>query len=278
MFLCENDNIILVSSFVLHGGDESNMIHNNNHCRRIRAGTAATFCNNRLDVRRKQAASTIRTTATRNSALYMGMKVNIRIVGRKSSEPWLEDGVEMYETRLQPSNLEIETTWHKDNVALMKGVTVDQNKNHKVICLDPTGQHMTSEQFCDNLYNWLEDGGSRLSFIIGGAEGLPPELKFPVYSGNTKQSPPPLISLSDLTFTHQFARLLLIEQIYRATEIRKVRLQIKQKEQVVHSLNGILRCLNFRASIGIWISQIKMVDTIWVLVGRLVVSPVGRAI
>lgn len=48
---------------------------------------------------------------------------------------------------------------------------------------------------------------------IPQAEGLPDELR----SSSTQI----MISLSDLTFTHQFARLLLIEQIYRASEIRK---------------------------------------------------------
>lgn len=51
------------------------------------------------------------------------------------------------------------------------------------------------------------------------ADGLPTELKQGQSSGNGKN--PILLSLSDLTFTHQFARLVLIEQIYRATEIRK---------------------------------------------------------
>jgi Predicted SPOUT methyltransferase len=53
---------------------------------------------------------------------------------------------------------------------------------------------------------------------MGGleAEGLPKELK---ETRNNAQ--PILLSLSDLTFTHKFARLVLIEQIYRATEIRK---------------------------------------------------------
>ena len=168
------------------------------------------------------------------SSLHMGMKVNIRIVGRKSSEPWLEEGVDMYEKRLRPSNVEVDTTWHKDNAALMKGIDMDRSKSHKVICLDPTGTQPTSEKFSDQVYQWLEEGGSRLSFVIGGAEGLPTELKYPSYTSSTKKSnnnnnnnkdnnnkPPIMISLSVLTFTHQFARLLLIEQIYRATEIQK---------------------------------------------------------
>lgn len=163
----------------------------------------------------------------RSALILGGMKINIRIVGRKTSEPWLEEGVEMYEKRLRPSNVEVDTTWHKDNTALMKGIDMDRSKNHKVICLDPLGIQQTSEKFADKTYQWLDEGGSRLSFIIGGAEGLPAELKYPSYSTGKKgakannNNAPILISLSALTFTHQFARLLLIEQIYRATEIKK---------------------------------------------------------
>ena len=163
---------------------------------------------------------------SRKSALYMGMKINIRIVGRKSSEPWLEEGVAMYEQRLRPSNVEVDTTWHKDNVALMKGVEMDRSKNHKVVCLDPMGKQQTSEKFADKVYQWLDEGGSRLSFIIGGAEGLPPELKYPSYDSGKKgkkknNDAPTLISLGEITLTHQMARLILVEQVYRSTEIKK---------------------------------------------------------
>jgi 23S rRNA (pseudouridine1915-N3)-methyltransferase len=151
------------------------------------------------------------------SSLYMGMNVNIRIVGRKSgSEKWLEEACSMYETRLRPSNVQVETTWHKDNQALTKGVDTDRSKGHTFVLLDPLGSIQTSEKFSDDMYEWLDRGGSRLSFVIGGAEGLPSELKYPPQGGK-----PTMISLSAMTFTHQFARLLLIEQIYRATEIRK---------------------------------------------------------
>jgi 23S rRNA (pseudouridine1915-N3)-methyltransferase len=122
----------------------------------------------------------------------------------------------MYETRLRPSNVQVETTWHKDNQALTKGVDADRSKGHTLVLLDPLGSIQTSEKFSDDMYEWLDRGGSRLSFVIGGADGLPSELKYPPQGGK-----PTMISLSAMTFTHQFARLLLIEQIYRGTEIRK---------------------------------------------------------
>jgi 23S rRNA (pseudouridine1915-N3)-methyltransferase len=154
----------------------------------------------------------------------MGLKVNIRIVGRKSgSEAWLEDACDMYLTRLRPSGVEVDTTWHKDNPSLIKGVETDASKGNIIVLLDPLGKTKTSEQFSEDLYEWLDRGGSRMSFVIGGAEGLPSELKYPAASGGGGggKKPSILISLSSMTFTHQFARLLLIEQIYRGTEIRK---------------------------------------------------------
>ena len=78
---------------------------------------------------------------------------------------------------------------------------------------------------------------SRLTFVIGGADGLPPELKQLNYkysynnevntSGNTSKSDSlnasnvEFVSLSKMTFTHQWARTILVEQIYRASEIHK---------------------------------------------------------
>lgn len=154
------------------------------------------------------------TAPNDNVPLSMGLQIKIRIVGRKNgSEQWLEDAYTMYETRLP---IQVETIWHKSNEDLVKGVTTDREKGHSVVLLDPTGKTVTSERFSDNMYEWLDRGGSRMAFVIGGAEGLPTELKYPA-SGPELE----LLSLSSLTFTHQFARTLLMEQIYRATEIRK---------------------------------------------------------
>lgn len=165
------------------------------------------------------------------SSLSMGMDVKIRIVGKaRGGEQWLEDAYSIYETRLRPSNIGVETVWHKNDDELVKGVSADSDKGHAVVLLDPLGKAMTSEKFSESMYRWIDEGGSRLSFVIGGAEGLPPEIRYGDYSGSKKGgrksggaggSQYKKISLSALTFTHQFARTILMEQIYRASEIRK---------------------------------------------------------
>jgi 23S rRNA pseudoU1915 N3-methylase RlmH len=103
------------------------------------------------------------------TTLRMGLKVTIRIVGRKQGgEEWMEQACDMYLTRLKPSGLEIGTEWHKNDAALVKGVTTDHDKNTPVVLLDPAGTTLTSEKLTDNIYRWLEQGGSRLVFVIGG--------------------------------------------------------------------------------------------------------------
>lgn len=91
------------------------------------------------------------------------------------------------------------------------GTTADSSQ----VCLDERGRQMDSPTFSRFLFSKLEEGGSRLTFVVGGAEGLPPGLKVDLPRGGVA------ISLSKMTFTHLWARALLAEQIYRASEIRK---------------------------------------------------------
>ncbi|MBS4168886.1 23S rRNA (pseudouridine(1915)-N(3))-methyltransferase RlmH [Parachlamydia sp. AcF125] len=133
------------------------------------------------------------------------LKIKILSVG-KTKETWLNTAIEEYQKRLQ-GQVEMEWVWAKDDPQLMALVS----REPLVVCLDPQGKMLSSEQFSSFLMRKLEEGGSRLTFVIGGAEGLPLFLK------QNKEA----ISLSLLTFTHQIARVVLIEQIYRALEIAK---------------------------------------------------------
>ena len=125
----------------------------------------------------------------------------------KTKESWLQEALEAYEKRLK-AIMPIEWIFAKNNEQLSGFL----EKESHFIALTLSAKEPTSEQFASDLYLWLERFGSRLNFVIGGAEGIPQNLIEKAFQ---------TISLSKLTFTHQMARLLLIEQIYRATEIHK---------------------------------------------------------
>lgn len=76
-----------------------------------------------------------------------------------------------------------------------------------VIALDEKGQSPTSEEFSAMLETFNARGEKSVSFVIGGADGLSDE----IFSKAAKR-----LAFGAMTMPHQFARILLIEQIYRA--------------------------------------------------------------
>ena len=79
-----------------------------------------------------------------------------------------------------------------------------------VVLLDAGGKQFTSNQFAQWLGDLRDRGARELVFLCGDAEGFPEGVR-----ATTKQK----ISLSTLTMPHEFARVLLAEQIYRAFAI-----------------------------------------------------------
>ena len=80
-----------------------------------------------------------------------------------------------------------------------------------LVTLDERGKAWRSQELARNLTSLELDGISRLSLLIGGAEGL---------SQAVRQRADASWRLSDLTLPHGLARLLLLEQLYRAETIR----------------------------------------------------------
>lgn len=79
--------------------------------------------------------------------------------------------------------------------------------NAPVILLDAAGQAYTSEEFARWLGKQMSSGQKQLIFLLGGAEGFAEE---------TKGKATVLLSLSKLTLPHELARVVLLEQLYRA--------------------------------------------------------------
>jgi 23S rRNA (pseudouridine1915-N3)-methyltransferase len=133
-------------------------------------------------------------------------KIKVYSIG-KTKENWLQEALSAYQDRLKPT-LCMEWILAKSNEQLKQFL---KNQTH-FVCLDSQGKQFSSEEFSIYLINSLQECHSRLSFVIGGAEGIPSGIRFQASQ---------LISLSKMTFTHQIARLILVEQIYRAFEIDK---------------------------------------------------------
>ena len=79
-----------------------------------------------------------------------------------------------------------------------------------VVALDESGKHLSSEAFAGWIGRRRDDGVAGLAFVIGGPDGLSPEL---LASAEMK------IAFGAMTWPHQIVRVLLAEQLYRAATI-----------------------------------------------------------
>ncbi|MFZ5508624.1 MAG: 23S rRNA (pseudouridine(1915)-N(3))-methyltransferase RlmH [Pseudomonadota bacterium] len=79
------------------------------------------------------------------------------------------------------------------------------------VALDEHGDDITTQQLAQRLKHWMSEGGD-VAFLIGGPDGLAPELK--AAAAET-------LRLSSLTLPHALVRVLLAEQLYRAASILK---------------------------------------------------------
>ncbi len=79
-----------------------------------------------------------------------------------------------------------------------------------VVTLDERGKSMSSDAFANQLARWRDDGRPAVGFVIGGADGINPDL---VRSADLS------ISFSPMVWPHQLVRIMLAEQLYRTTTI-----------------------------------------------------------
>ena len=153
--------------------------------------------------------------------------MKIRIIGiGKIKEQYLRDGINEYINRLKPYSqveiIEVNDEPIVDNPTpgeITKAINNEGKRVLKllkdsdyVIALDLVKKQPNSLEFADFLNKKFILGGSYITFVIGGSYGLSDELK--------KRSND-AVCFSNLTFTHQMIRLILLEQIYRAFKINR---------------------------------------------------------
>ena len=144
------------------------------------------------------------------------MKIKIIALG-KIKEKFLKDGIDEFLKRLTPyaaiEILELSPVEIKDNQT-EKALAEEGEKilanikpDSYVITMEILGKQLSSEDFASKINEITISGISELVFVIGSSCGLAPTVS---QRANFK------LSISKMTFLHQFARLLLVEQFYRA--------------------------------------------------------------
>lgn len=135
----------------------------------------------------------------------------------KVTEPFLREACERYAERIRryahfslavvPE--ERASGGHKSYILRQEGKKIRNRlpPDAIIVALDERGQSLTSEAFSAALQKWSHWGVKELAFILGGPYGL---------EGTLRNEADHCLSLSAMTLPHGIARMLLLEQIYRA--------------------------------------------------------------
>jgi 23S rRNA (pseudouridine1915-N3)-methyltransferase len=131
-------------------------------------------------------------------------RIRILAVG-KVRKGWVREGLALYLKRLPGLTVHElrEGSPEREAEVLLAELRGDE----QLVALSEEGQALGSVQLAERL---RDSASGRLAFVIGGADGL---------SSQLKQRAVWTLSLSPLTFPHDLARLLLLEQLYRAQTI-----------------------------------------------------------
>jgi len=133
-------------------------------------------------------------------------RIRVLAVG-KVRKRWIQEGLAMYQARL-PGLLVCEV---RDSSPAREGqvLLAELRPEERLVVLAEEGERLGSRQLAERLQG---TGSERLAFVIGGADGL---------DRAVKERASWRLSLSPLTFPHELARLLLLEQLYRALSIQQ---------------------------------------------------------
>ena len=150
--------------------------------------------------------------------------MNIKVIALgKLKEKFLKEGIDEFQKRLSPyasfEIIELAPVEIRDENLVQKALDEEAQKilsyvkpQSYVITLEINGKMLSSEEFAKKINDLTFDGVGEIIFVIGSSCGLSPIVS---NRANFK------LSFSKMTFLHQFARLILVEQIYRAFKIIK---------------------------------------------------------
>lgn len=150
------------------------------------------------------------------------MEISVISIGKISSQ-WIAEGISLFESRISRylkytsiilPDIKNAKSLDIDKLKLEEGkqILAQTSTSDYVVILDERGKEFTSREFADWMQKQMNAGRKRVVLVIGGPFGFSQE----VYNRADSK-----IALSKMTFTHEMAKLLLCEQVYRASTILK---------------------------------------------------------
>ncbi len=138
------------------------------------------------------------------------MKIKVAWIG-KTKDAAIQSLTDEYLKRLTRF-AEAEGVALKDEAALLKMCARDARHRHALVLLDGRGRQLSSEELAKFVGDYQDRNPLPLLFAVGGADG---------FSENARQAATLVLSLGRMTLAHELARVVLLEQLYRAFTILK---------------------------------------------------------
>lgn len=140
---------------------------------------------------------------------FLTVKIKVAWIG-KTKEPALRALTEEYLARISRF-AEVEGVSLKDEAALLqRGGRGRPHNRHTLVLLDSRGKQLSSEEFASFLQDHRDRNPLPLLLAIGPADG---------FSDQARQDAAFVLSLGKMTLAHELARVVLLEQVYRALTI-----------------------------------------------------------
>ncbi len=138
------------------------------------------------------------------------MKIKVAWIG-KTKEPAIQSLTDEYLKRLL-RYADAEGITLKDEARLLKFCARDTRPRHTLVLLDGKGKQFSSEELAKFLNEYQDRNTSPLLFGLGPADG---------FTDQARQAATLVLSLGKMTLAHELARVVLLEQLYRAFTILK---------------------------------------------------------
>jgi 23S rRNA (pseudouridine1915-N3)-methyltransferase len=137
-------------------------------------------------------------------------------VGKTKDKRWLalqDEYLQRLSHFVRNEIVEIRDASGKDAKESEGKLILDKVNQSSLVCLlDVKGDSISSQKFAATIEKWQNRGIKEVAFVIGGADGVPAAVA---------ERADVVLSLSFMTFTHEMARVVMLEQIYRAFTIIK---------------------------------------------------------